>query len=196
MGITRLGAVCASAVAVALVSVAVGGSPALAATTTTGSLTVKAPIGTVFSGVSRPVVSRPNRPATATYDSAAAAVAVTFPVSGGDADLTALTGELTYSGSLTVFNSRNGTCVTLGGLVLDLRAAEILATAPDGTTIGLFDLQPEIDYTAGTPNTLSTQSTTLDADAASYLDTKLNSTAFTAGQPVGSFSTTWTIAAS
>jgi hypothetical protein len=121
----------------------------------------------------------------------------TFTVTGGDADVSIFYGSLDLSGSVDVGDA-NGNLLTLGGLQLDVLNGQFDATpAGSSTPVVLLDLK---DNTSGvTPGTGSTTDVydssdlVIDSAGAAYLDSALGTSAFQAGQQVGTLSSTWTV---
>ncbi|HTU73317.1 MAG TPA: hypothetical protein VMG38_07335 [Trebonia sp.] len=139
--------------------------------------------------VSEISVSGPNETAT-----------VTFNVTGGNADVSVFRGSLDLSGSFDIV-SASGHFVALGNLQLDVSQGEIDGTpANSSSPVVLFDLGSDsfsFSSVSGDPNgfndTFDSGAVTVDAAGASYLDSALHTSAFQAGQAVGTLAASWSI---
>lgn len=118
---------------------------------------------------------------------------VTFPVSGGDGEVTTLSGNVNFGGSIEFENWYNGKDVVLSSLTYDLFNSQFDGTSSvDGTQQPLFDPSGDITTTeSGTAETFNTTDITLDPAGAAYLNWALRTTVFTAGESIGSFSTAY-----
>jgi len=124
--------------------------------------------------VSEISVSGPNETAT-----------VTFNVTGGNADVSVFRGHF----------------VALGNLQMDVSQGEIDGTpANSSTPVVLFDLGSDtfsFSAVSGDPNgfndTFDSSAVTVDPAGASYLDSALHTSAFQAGQAVGTLAASWSI---
>lgn len=169
--------------------------PADAATVASGTTTVTVPRSFVQQAAGSGITATTNSPATEAYDGTSRTVAVTFPVTGGNANVTTLTGSLTHGGSLTVRDVCTRKKITLTGLTWSVRSDTVSALEPDGvTSVVLFDLGGTVQISAGSPQSYSASQATIDPAGASYLDSALGTTFFAAGQVVGSFATSYTYA--
>jgi hypothetical protein len=121
----------------------------------------------------------------------------TFTVTGGDADVSIFYGSLDLSGSVDV-GDVNGNLLTLGGLQLDVLNGQLDATpAGSSTPVVLLDLEANTSgVTPGTGSTTDVYDSSdlvIDSAGAAYLDSALDTSAFQAGQQVGTLSSTWTV---
>lgn len=192
----RMTSVLSTVVAAGLAAAAVAtAAPAQAATVASGTTTFTVPLSFVAAAARSSIVATPDNPATASYDSTAKTFALAFPVTGGNASFATLTGSLTHSGALKVRDTCTHQVVTLTGLTYTVRTGRISALEPDGaTSVTLFDIGGTVQVTLGNSPSYTATSLTVDPAGASYLDTALGTTFFTAGQQVGSFGTTFTYA--
>jgi hypothetical protein len=118
----------------------------------------------------------------------------TYTVTGGDAQVSDLSGSVAYGSSLEFSDIKTGKSVTFSSLRLDMSNAQF-----DGTSSVNGSPQPIFDTTGNVvtsqtqaAQTYSADSLQIDATAASYLNTVLKTRFFKAGQVVGSFSTSYT----
>ncbi|MEZ0106774.1 hypothetical protein ABH920_000765 [Catenulispora sp. EB89] len=169
--------------------------PAASATGTPASGTVALTASNAFitSALQSGIAAVPLPSATGSYNSTTGAT-VTFPVTGGNADLARFTGTVTLGGGLAFADARTGRIVCLHQVTLG-GDTEALAAVPDGATapVALFDLGLNtIGSGIGTtPQTLNGDAV-LDSAGAAYLDSALHTTFFTAGQTVGSLNVSYT----
>jgi hypothetical protein len=167
---------------------------ASAATDTSGTVAITLPDSYVAQLAKAGVVEFPVPLSELSADSSAKTVTVTFTVTGGNADERADFGSLDLSGTVDVVDA-NGNTLTLGTLQLNLRAGTISAVPAGGTTaVPLLDLGG--GGTAGpgsTTQTLTEPGLLIDPAGATYVNNALDTTAFTAGQNIGSLAATWTI---
>jgi hypothetical protein len=189
-------AVCAVAVAAAALGVTafVASSPASADPVTGGTSTITIPVSTAAAFAKAGIVEIPLSPASASYDSTAEAVVETLPVTGGTARVSTLTGHLDHSGSLLIVNYKTGKSVQLGSLVFDLFRGQLTAVPSGGSApVAIFDARgTRTVHRDGADNSFAASDLQLDAAGASYLDTALGTTYFTAGQSAASFAANWT----
>jgi hypothetical protein len=185
--------------AVALPAAALGalalvglGSGAAHAAVASGSVTLTVSGSFVAQLAKAGVVLVPENAASVTYTSGTNTVAITYTATGGDATLVDFAGTISYSGSILGFSCR-GKTVNLTGLLFDLTDAQFDGqTATSGET-PLVDLAgSQSGNINGATQTYSSTDLQIDAAGAALLDSALGTKAFTAGQSVGSFSTTWT----
>ncbi|MEV6925583.1 hypothetical protein AB0M46_13935 [Dactylosporangium sp. NPDC051485] len=193
MRIAKFLALPALALALTGSSLVASAGPA-AANVVSGNTTLSVPLSFVVQAANAGIVPVPAKPATTNYNSTKGTLDVGFPVTGGDADLTLFTGYVQHSGTLCFVNATNGKSVTLTNLEFDV-SATVLTMQPKGSTtkVILFDLVPPTTTTeTGTAASFTAAGLAVDAAGASYLDSALGTTFFTAGQPVGSFASNWT----
>lgn len=184
------------------VAVAVAGAVALAVTTATtaNAVTITSGTGTLTVNQSylltlakQDVIAVPTQAQSVTYSSTTQTVTVVYSANGGDADVTSLSGEVDYSGGLTFFNAENGKHVSLSGLNFQLFFDQFDGTATDGTNVSVLDTIGNRTATvSGTTQTFSASDLAIDSAGASYLNTTLGTSAFHAGDQVGSFTTSYT----
>lgn len=181
----------AAAGAVALMAVGAGAAHAAAITSGSVTLTVKAAWFEQLAKAGVAVV--PQNYSALTYDSTAKTFAISFAATGGDANLNLGAGSVQYSGSLLGFSCK-GKSVSLGSLLFDLTNGQFDGSASAATgEIALVDLGGTVDGTnSGTTQTFESSDLVLDSAGAAYLDSALGTSAFVAGQSIGSFSATWT----
>ena len=138
----------------------------------------------------------PKNAASVTYNSTTGNVTITYTATGGDATLVNSAGTVTYSGGILGFSCDGGIhTVSLSGLQFDLTAAQFDgATSTSGETplVDLAGNQFGLINADGS-QTYSSSDLVVDAAGAALLDSALHTNAFTAGQDVGSFTTTWTV---
>jgi hypothetical protein len=171
--------------------VAVAG-PASAAVTG-GTTTFSVPLTFVASAAKSCVTAIPQDPAEGKFNSTTNNVDITFPVTGGNANLTTLNGFVNHSGSLLFIDACTFKAVTVNNVVFDIANAAIDANQVGSSTQHvLFDLLPNINFTdTSGAVTLTADGFAMDADGASFLDSALGTTFFTANQTVGTFASNW-----
>jgi hypothetical protein len=119
---------------------------------------------------------------------------VTFTVSGGNGDTSTLSGQVNLSGTVAVKNDQ-GCVVTLGSLDLNLLNGDIEGIpAGSSTPVALLDAAGTVKYSSGATQTYNASGLTVDPAGAAYLNSALHSSAFVAGQNVGSLAASWTVA--
>jgi hypothetical protein len=120
---------------------------------------------------------------------------VTFTVTGGNGDVSNFFGQVKLSGTVTVKNDQ-GSVVTLGSLDLNLANGDIEGIpAGSSTPVALLDVAGNVGFSVnGTSETYNASQLTVDPAGASYLNSALNSSAFVAGQNVGTLAASWTYA--
>jgi hypothetical protein len=183
-------AVVLAATAGTLIAVA---GPASAAVTG-GTTTLSVPLSFVASAAKSCVTAIPQDPAEGKYNSATNNVDLTFPVTGGNANLNSLTGFVNHSGSLLFIDACTGKTVTVTNIVFDIANAAIDGNQQGSSTQHvLFDLLPNVNFTdASGVVSLTADGYAVDGDGASFLDSALGTSFFTANQTVGVFASTWT----
>ncbi|HEY3717304.1 MAG TPA: hypothetical protein VGL39_22500 [Jatrophihabitantaceae bacterium] len=186
-------AVAFSAVALGVTAFVAGAPAASADPVTGGASTITVPVGTEVALAKAGIVEIPLSPASAGYDDAAQTVTETFPVTGGTARVSTLTGHLDHSGGLLVVNYKTGKSVQLGSLVFDLFRDQLTAV-PSGASapVALFDARGTRSvHRDGDNNSFSATDLQVDAAGAAYLDDALGTSYFVAGQSAGSFAANW-----
>jgi hypothetical protein len=196
----------ALAVPVAAAGLAAGAfaAPAAQAQTvnidTSGTVTFTIPLSYVAQLAKAGIVVFPTPLSELSVNKSAKTATITTTVTGGDADVSVLYGALDLSGNLNfVHAQRPVKTASLGGLQLDIGNAQVDGTPKGSTTpVVLMDASGDIT-TSVTPGTTSTTDTyasdqvVIDPAGAAYLDSKLHTTEFQAGQTVGTLSATWTV---
>jgi hypothetical protein len=191
--------------AAGIVAGAVVAAPAAHAQTvnidTSGTVAITVPLSYVVQLAKAGVVEFPVPLSELSVDTSNETATVTFSVTGGDADVNVTFGELDLSGSVDVADV-NGHAVSLGGLELDVANGQIDATpAGSSTPVVLLDLGGNVvsSSTASSTNPLASSDVydaselTVDPAGAAYLDSALHTSAFQAGQDVGSMSASWDV---
>lgn len=185
------------AAAAAITAGVVAASPAMADVTDTGgTATVTVPFAYIAQLAKGGAVEIPQSPATTSADTTNQVVNVGLPVTGGNADASVIFGTLELGGSVKIA-TRHG-CVTLTNIVYSIDDQAIEAT-PSGssTPVPLLDLGGSIVASiSGTTQSVTASELDVDSAGAAYLDSALRTSAFVAGDNAGSFSATWTVAAS
>ncbi|MFD8479359.1 hypothetical protein [Kitasatospora sp. NPDC059673] len=139
------------------------------------------------------IVAVPLPTATAGYD-ASTGLSASFPVTDGSGNLAQFYGNIQFGGGLLFVDARTGSAVAFRQLAFSVDNWQVTGV-PDGSTtpVALFDPAGETVVTkSGTTQNLSASSLTLDPAGAQYLDGKLRTSFFTAGQSVGSFTVAYT----
>jgi len=139
------------------------------------------------------IVAVPLPTATAGYD-AATGLSASFPVTDGSGSLSTFFGGVNLGGGLLFVDARTGSAVSFHQLAFSFDNWTVTAV-PDGssTPIALFDPAGGNAITvSGSTQNLSADSLVLDAEGAQYLDDRLHTGFFTAGQSVGSFTVSYT----
>jgi hypothetical protein len=186
----RLAAV--SATAVGALAFSLVGAGAADAAVASGSVTLTISDSFLSALAHHGVAVVPQNYSSISYDNTAQTVTVTFAANGGNADLTNDNGTVNLNGGLIAV-SCHGKQVSLSSLQFDLGNTQFDG-APNATVgeVPLVDLAgSQTGQITGTTQTYSASSLVVDAAGASYLDSALGTTAFAAGQAVGSFSATW-----
>jgi hypothetical protein len=167
---------------------------AFAVTDTSGTASITVPQSYIHqldeAGVTGHVVS----PASTSVDTTNNTTTASFPVTGGNADVSIFYGTLNLGGKVSL-EDRHGT-VTLNSLQFDLSSGTITAT-PDGssTPVTLLDIAGQVTTSqSGTSQNYRSTQLKIDPAGAAYLDSALATNAFVAGQNVGSFAASWTAA--
>jgi hypothetical protein len=194
--IVRLLAIPVASLGVAAGTAVAAPSAFAAVSETGGTVTLTAPFSDLTPIVEDGVIACPVSPATGSADTSNDTASLSFTVTGGDADVTKAFGTADLGGSLEVESP--GHEVTFTNWQLNVRGATITAT-PSGssTPVTLLDLRGTLKITASsTQQTLSSTEVEIDPAGASYLDSTLDTSAFSSGQQIGSLSASWTITGS
>jgi hypothetical protein len=196
-------ALAAPVAAAGIVAGAAFAAPAAQAQTvnidTGGTVAITVPLSYVAQLAKAGIVAIPTPLSEVSVSKSSKTATITTNVTGGDADVSVLYGSLDMSGKLHFANVHPVRVVSLGSVQLDINDSEVLATpAGSSTPVVLLDVTGDIT-TSVTPGTTSTTDTydsdqlVIDPAGAAYLDTKLHTGAFKAGQTVGTLSATWTV---
>ena len=123
------------------------------------------------------------------------AVSVTYTATSGDADVSTFSGSINYTGGIFGFDCRTGKKVDLNTLIFDLGDTQFDGqSSTSGGEVPLLDLAgTQAANINGTTETYSASGLTIDQAGADYLNSALGTTAFEAGENVGSFGATWVI---
>ncbi|MGA5817146.1 hypothetical protein ACPC54_04695 [Kitasatospora sp. NPDC094028] len=184
----------AGGVAVVLAATGFSGLAAADTTTTapTGSAVVTESNAFLEAAATNGVVIVPLPNASVSYD-ATNGLATSLPVTGGSLHLSGYYGNATLDGSLLFVDLQTGKSITFSRLAFDASLWR-LTGVPDGATAPVSLLKPVGTVrtaTSGTTQTLTSTGFAVDYNGAKFLDAQLNTTFFTAGQAVGSFSLTY-----
>jgi hypothetical protein len=191
--------------AVGIVAGAAVAAPAAHAQTvnidTSGTVAITVPLSYVAQLAEAGVVEFPVPLSELSVDTSNETATVTFTVTGGDADVNVTFGQVDLSGSVDVADA-NGHAVSLGGLELDVANGQVDATpAGSSTPVVLLDLGGSVvsSSTPSSTNPLASSDVydaselTVDPAGAAYLDSALHTSAFQAGQDVGSIAASWDV---
>jgi hypothetical protein len=188
--------------AVATVSAALGAAGLVALTPVAAQAAVGS--GTVSLTASAAFISQlahsgvalvPQNAASVTYNSDGS-VTVVYNATGGDANIKNTAGTISYSGAVLGFSvNRGGIHYTnISSLIFDLSGGVLYGENPTSGETALVDLAgQESGLVNGSAQTYSSTDLVIDPAGAALLDSALNTTAFSGGQDVGTFSTTWTV---
>lgn len=168
-------------------------SPALATTDTGGSLTITADNTFVSQAANAGITFSAVSPATSSYSNGV--LTFTLPVTGGNADANKATGTLQLGGGLKMHDDKTETSLTFSALNLSFDTGAFNGTPSEGGTspVALADAGGSVlSSSTSTTQTLSASMLTVDAQGASFANTNLRTTFFTAGQNTGSLTTTFT----
>jgi len=195
-GIRKRAMALPAAAAGALALVMAGGGAAHAATFSSGTVSLTVSDAWVAQLAKAGVALVPQNYSTLTFDNTAKTVTITFAATGGDANLGNGAGSLSLSGGILGF-SLHGKTVSLGSLLFDLSNAQFDGATSTSGEVPLVDLAGSVDGTItpaadGTTQFIESSNLDLDAAGAALLDSALGTHAFTAGQNIGAFSSTWT----
>jgi hypothetical protein len=175
--------------------VTVAAPAAFAQSDTSGTVTVTVPLSYIAQLAKAGVVAFPVPLSELSVDKSAQTVTITFTVTGGNGDVSVFFGQVNLSGTIVIVNDQ-GTQVTLGSLDLNLANGVIEGTpAGSSTPVPLLDLNGNVGFSVnGTSETYSASELDVDPAGAAYLNSALHSSAFVAGQNVGSLAASWTFA--
>lgn len=174
--------------AVAVLALGVGFTgQASADTPASGSAVISENNTFLVNAAAQGIIAVPLPSATASYDGSTG-VSATFPVTGGDANLTGYYGTAQLGGKLLVLDAKTLRSVTFSQLSYDLFSDQISGVPAGGTTaVPLFVPTGDVrvDKTA-TGAVFNASEVDLDPAGADFLDTKLKTTFFVAGTSIGS----------
>ncbi|MFD8321800.1 hypothetical protein ACFVZ3_17610 [Kitasatospora purpeofusca] len=182
-----------AAVATAVVLATTGAATsASAATPATGSAVVNESNTFLINSLSAGVMVFALPTATGSYDSATG-LSAAFPVTGGSANLPAFYGDVQLGGGLLFINLRTGKTAVFKNLAFNVGNWQITGVPQGGTSpVALLDPAGDSSVTGNAAaSTLTASDLQVDEEGAKYLDTKLNTSFFTAGQSVGSLNLTF-----
>jgi hypothetical protein len=176
----------------ALVGVGTGAGTANAAGIVSGTGTLTVSQSYLLTLARAHIFVTANSAQSVTYNRTAKTVTVVYSVTGGDANVNTFAGAVQYRGGITLYDWATGKKVQLGSLQFDLFNDQFDGTASDGTVVNVLDTDGVQAATANGPaQTFTASALTIDAGGASYLDSALGTTAFNAGDQVGSFATSY-----
>ncbi|WP_031074790.1 hypothetical protein [Streptomyces sp. NRRL WC-3742] len=159
----------------------------------TGSAVVTESNAFLQSAAASGVVIVPLPNASVSYDGTTG-LATSLPVTGGSINLKSYYGNASLDGSLLFVDLQTGRSVLFKQLAFSADRWRITGVPADGTDpVSL--LKPGGTVAAsqsGTTQNLTADNLTVDANGAKYLDAQLNTTFFTGGQKVGSFTFSFT----
>ncbi|MFD7639394.1 hypothetical protein ACFV4P_01950 [Kitasatospora sp. NPDC059795] len=139
------------------------------------------------------IVAVPLPTATAGYDPSTG-LSASFPVTGGSGNIAEFWGSVQFGGGLLFVDARTGSAVAFRQLSFSSDSYQVTGV-PDGSTtpVALFAPAGETVVTrTGATQNLNAASLTLDPAGAQFLDSKLRTSFFTAGQSVGTFTVSYT----
>ncbi|SOB82829.1 hypothetical protein [Streptomyces sp. 1331.2] len=194
---SRMRARLASSGAAVVLAVTAAGGAAVADTTpvtpAAGQAVITTDVNFLSNAALNGIVVIPLQPASPSYDQTAG-LTVTFPVSGGAANIPAFYGDVQFGGGLLFLDLTTGRSVTFKQL--DFSVADGWFTAvPNGSGTPVPLLDPAGDNVVnrnGLTQNLTSSSFQLDAEGAKYLDAKLGTGYFTTGQQIGSLALSYT----
>ncbi|RKE17737.1 hypothetical protein [Streptomyces sp. TLI_171] len=184
--------IAAAAAGLALIATAASATAASAAPAT-GSAVIHESNAFFQQAAQAGIVAVPLPTATAGYD-ATTGLSASFPVTDGTGSLRDFYGNIQLGGGLLFVDAKTGSAVSFHELSFAIDTWAVTGVA-DGTstTVALFDPAGSNSVTnSGATQNLTADSLVLDAAGAQYLDSKLHTSFFTAGQSVGSFAVTFT----
>lgn len=198
---SRLATLAAGTATAAVIALTAGSAaPALADTTDTGGSATVTFWNTFLLPTFRSgILVSPVTPGTSTFNGHRETA--TWPVTGGDAEITKLFGTENLGGGLIFINTSSGASAVLTNLGLSLDNGQIIGT-PAGSTkpVALVDVAGDLseDSSAGPPatETFKCSNLRLDAAGAKFLNKALGTTVFKKGENVGKFATTWDVTTS
>ncbi|MGW6917860.1 hypothetical protein ACWGB8_29145, partial [Kitasatospora sp. NPDC054939] len=164
-----------------------------AGTPSTGSAVVTSSNAFLRDSALNGIVVIPLPTASPTYDSTTG-ISTTFPVTGGAANLPAYYGDIQLGGGLLFVNVFTGKSATFKKLSFRVDTWQITGVPVGGTEpVALLDPagDNQVANTGGV-QTLKASELQIDAEGAAFIDGRLNTGFFKAGQSVGSLSLTFT----
>jgi hypothetical protein len=199
----------ALAVPVAALGIAAGAfaAPAAQAQTTnidtSGTVALTIPLSYLAQLAKAHVIVFPTPLSELSVSKTSQTATITMRVTAGDADVSVFVGSLDMSGKIHFVRvCRRAESAALGNMQLDIGDAELVATPKGSSTpVALLDVAGNVTF-GFTPSptnplaatdTYSSNELVVDPAGAAYLDSKLGTKTFKAGQTVGSLSATWTV---
>jgi hypothetical protein len=169
-------------------------------TDTGGSVSITVPLSFVAQLANAGIVEFPVPLSDLSVNTSNETATATFTVTGGDGNVGLLYGTVDLSGSVDIADA-NGNLLTLGSLQLDVLNGQFDATpAGSSTPVVLLDLKGNTtSVTVGTSSSTDVYDSSdlvVDSAGAAYLDSALGTSAFQAGQQVGTLSSSWTVVTS
>ena len=193
---TRLAVLGAGVITAAAVAISASG-PALADTADTGGTATVSLTSAILVNLAKSnVIVLPGSPVTSSY--ANGLDAYTLPVTGGDGEASIFFGKVDFGGTVVLVNAKAGKTVTITNVQLNFFTGALTGVLPSGTTqtaLAYFGGNESISSSAGPPATefFSADQLNLSGKAAKALNTDLNTTTFTRGTDIGTFTTTFDV---
>ncbi|MFE6049675.1 hypothetical protein ACFQ6N_02860 [Kitasatospora sp. NPDC056446] len=194
---SRISARLASTGAAVVLAVTAAGGAAVAdapaATPAAGQAVITTDVNFLTNAALNGIVIIPLQPASPAYDQATG-LTLNLPVSGGAANIPAFYGDVQFGGGLLFLNLTTGKSVTFKQFDFSVTNGYFTAV-PNGSTTPVPLLDPAGDNVisrSGLTQNLTSSSFQVDAAGAQYLDTKLGTGYFTAGQQIGKLALSYT----
>ncbi|GAB2741029.1 hypothetical protein [Kitasatospora kifunensis] len=185
----------ATVLTAALAVTGLSGSALAAGTTTTapsGNLVVQEDNTFLQNAASNGVIAIALPNATPGF-STSTGFSATFPVTGGAVNLNGFYGNVQLGGGLLLVNVTNGHTVIFNNLAFNADQWSFTGVPlGQSTAVKLFDPARPVITAKGTTQTLQSSDLEIDAQGASYADTNLGTTFFTARQHAGTGVLTFT----
>jgi len=198
---SRLATLGAGLLSAAALAVSASG-PALADTADTGGTgSLSVPIAVVVGAANANIVMLPGTPATSSFDPTAGTDTVTFPVTGGNGEVSNFFGTVHYGGSLVFINSKTGKSVVVTNIQLNFFTAAVTGQFPGSTHQTALAYNHGVMSTSSNPGppateTFTTDQINLSTKAATMLNTGLGTKVFHHGIDIGGFTTTFDVTVS
>lgn len=195
----RLAAVGAGLIAAAAVALSASGTALADTADTGGSATITIPRADLVGLAKAGIIVLPGGPASSSYTQGpsnfSSFAAFSFPVTGGNGEVSNFSGTVDLGGSLTLINAAHSQTVTISGLELNFFTGAlegIINGAPHHTTIAWIGGSLSSSTGPGTETFSSTQ-LAVAATGASQLNAALGTKALIKGIILGSFATTYDV---